>query len=194
MLCGVVSTYGQGHFTLGIKGGVNMANLDGGSSTALYEQRTGFHVGAFTAFGVGRIALQPEIQFSSQGALYKEVGGLSNAVEKFNYVNIPVLLRYYLLNRLYVQAGPQFGFLREAYEYTGNTREDVLHLYDRSEVSLGMGVGLKLPMGITLEGRYNMGLSDISDNPVVDEALRNQVYQLSIGLRFIDAGSKPVVK
>ena len=186
--------WSQAHLIVGVKGGINSSTFEGSSVLGFYSKRTGYHIGAFTSIGLGRVAIQPEIQISNQGAILHDLSSTSpmEVINRFNYVNIPILLKYYLLNPLYIQAGPQFGMMKNAIEITGNYKEDVLHLYNQSDVSIGLGVGLELPLGITVEGRYNAGLTNINNDAVSNEALRNQVYQLSIGLRFIDVGSSPL--
>jgi len=181
----VVPAFSQVNF--GLKGGLNMANIKGTSAQEVYENRTGFHVGLFAGAKFQRIGIQPEMILSSQGTQFDLAG--ESVVEKFTYFNIPVMLKFYPVKMLNIQAGPQFGFLMGAKEITQTETIDVKASYKSSDVSLGLGLGLELPFGINLEGRYNLGLSDINDSSGQNsEIIKNQVFQISIGLRVLDKG------
>src|SRR5438105_4723060 len=79
---------------LGIKGGLNFATINGSQSfSANYDNRTGYHFGAYTLFKFGKIGIQPEVLFSKQGAKYTV--NTSNFDANFNYINIPVILKLY---------------------------------------------------------------------------------------------------
>src|SRR5688572_26235452 len=102
------AVFGQAQVAIGLKGGLNFAKLDAdGFST---KSRTGYHVGAFTLFKFSRIGIQPELVFSQQGSEVKNPD-LGSVESNFSYVNIPVLLKFYTVLGLNIQAGPQFGFL-----------------------------------------------------------------------------------
>ena len=184
----VVQSNAQAGFRLGLKGGLNFANIDTDTDAS---SRTGYHVGAFATIKVSKFAIQPELIYSSQGAEF-EFSGLEDAKSNFNYLNIPVLLKLYLIGGLNLQLGPQFGFLLNA-ESDNNVLEefvetsDLKDAYKGSDVSLGLGAGIDLPFGLTADARYNLGLSEIDDNAAL-ASQKNQVFQLSIGYRFISLG------
>lgn len=184
----------QAGFRLGLKGGLNFASLD---SDADVNSRTGFHAGAFATIKLAKFAIQPEIIYSSQGANF-EVPSFDDIESNFNYLNIPIMLKLYLIGGLNLQVGPQFGFLLNAEsddnvlediigDATGGEVSDLKDAYKGSDVSLGIGAGIDLPFGLTADARYNLGLSEIDDNSVLD-ATKNQVFQISIGYRFINLG------
>ncbi|MEM1405557.1 MAG: porin family protein [Bacteroidota bacterium] len=178
----------QAGFRLGLKGGLNFANLDTDIDT---DSRTGFHAGAFATIKLTKFAIQPEIIFSQQGSEI-DING-SDLESNFSYINIPVMLKLYLIGGLNLQLGPQFGFLASAKQdafdiITGNVREeDIKSDLKGSDVSLGLGAGIDLPFGLTADARYNLGLSEIDDAEAID-ATKNQVFQISVGYRFIDLG------
>ncbi|TRX59573.1 PorT family protein [Fulvivirga sp. M361] len=184
----VVQSNAQAGFRLGLKGGLNFANIDTDTDAS---SRTGYHVGAFATIKVSKFAIQPELIYSSQGAEF-EFSGVEDAKSNFNYLNIPVLLKLYLIGGLNLQLGPQFGFLLNAESDNDVLEElaqtsDLKDAYKGSDVSLGIGAGIDLPFGLTADARYNLGLSEIDDN-VALASQKNQVFQLSIGYRFISLG------
>lgn len=176
--------YSQVGFSLGVKGGINLSTINGDSPEDIYDTRTGFNAGAFVNLKIQRFGIQPEIMFSSQGS--KLNINSTDLTDKFNYVNVPILIKFYPVEFLSLQAGPQFGFLLSADREGDPNFGDIESIYKDSDVSLALGVGIELPFGLNLEGRYNVGLSNISDNPDTYELLKNQVFQISIGFRFLD--------
>ena len=168
--------YAQG-VDLGLKAGVNFANLTDASNL---EGRTGFVFGAFAGAKLGdKLGIQGDLLYSQQGA---EFDG-----EKIdlNYVNVPVVLKYFLTDQIHIHGGPQFGFVVD-----DNVSNVFNNIADAESFDLSgiVGVGVDLPMGIRLDGRYNFGLSDVisSDNKdVLESGGKNSVVTLSVGYSFL---------
>jgi hypothetical protein len=172
----------QVQFSLGVKGGLNFAKFDAEDVGGSIKNKTGFHGGAFALFKFTKIGIQPELMFSQQGSKFSFDG--NNVESNFDYINIPVLLKIYLLAGLNLQVGPQFGFLSKA-EIDGT---DVKSSFKNSDTSLALGVGWDLPLRFTIDARYNMGLSKIDDDPSFD-AVKNQVIQVSLGYKLFKFGN-----
>lgn len=183
----------QAEFAVGVKGGLNFASINTEASVIdNYNSRTGFHGGAFALLKLTKIGIQPEVIFSQQGSEFKF--NSQDLEANYTYVNIPVILKLYTIAGINLQAGPQFGFLTKAEsDYNPITRdaldskEDFKHAYKKSDVSLALGVGWDLPFGLTIDGRYNLGLSKINDSAIPDEQ-KNQVWQVSVGFKLIKLG------
>ena len=178
----------QAGFRLGLKGGLNFANVDTNFDT---EARTGFHAGAIATIKLAKFAVQPEIILSKQGTSFDFDG--SDLESNYTYVNVPILAKLYLIGGLNLQAGPQFGFLASAkqdiLDEAGNI-EDCREVKDQlkgTDISVGLGAGWDLPFGLTIDARYNLGLSDVSDQDGADD-IKNQVFQISVGYRLISIG------
>jgi hypothetical protein len=169
-------SFGQ-RIVIGIKGGLNFSKLD--IPDVSTSKKTGYHLGAYSLFKFSKIGLQPEFIFSQQGSKVD----LGNWDAK--YINIPIMLKLYLAAGFNLQAGPQFGFLNKA-ELDGNSIKDDLKTAD---VSLGLGLGWDTPIGLKLDARYNMGLTDNSDDPAY-ETIKSQVFQLSVGFGIFHLGKK----
>lgn len=185
----------QAGLRVGIKGGLNFANVDTDISA---DSRTGFHAGAFATIKIAKFAIQPELVYSSQGSELR-FEGFEKTKSNFNYLNVPVLLKLYLIGGLNLQIGPQFGFLlganseddiaEQAINEISNSEDisDLKDAFNGSDVSLGLGAGIDLPFGLTADARYNLGLSEIDDSEALG-ATRNQVFQISLGYRLINLG------
>ena len=189
-----VMSYGQAQVAFGLKGGLNLAKLDISQGVSNVDNRTGFHGGAFALIKLTKIGIQPEVLFSKQGATYKV--NTTDVDANFDYINVPVLLKLYLAGGLNLQLGPQFGFLTtsEIVSTTSSikTTQDVKSLLDKKyEMAVAAGIGWDLPFGVTLDARYNIGLSDIeykattTSSPVT---FKNQVIQISLGYKLIKLG------
>lgn len=185
-----VAGYSQAQFAIGLKAGPNFSNIDTKADPGeTYKSRTGFHGGAFALIKLTKIGIQPEILFSQQGSKIEFNGGDVEA--NYNYINIPIILKLYLAAGLNLQAGPQVGFVSKAevVETVGGVSQttDVKEFIKGNDVSLALGAGWDLPFGLTLDARYNLGLSKVNDSSNSEKA-KNQVFQVSVGFKIIKLG------
>ena len=165
--------FSQASVSLGIKAGANFANTDVNGA----ESITSFHGGAYGLIKLANVGIQPELLFSKQGASF------SGDDLDLSYVNIPVMVKFYLPIGLNFQAGPQFGVLTNA--EIGS--QDVSDFYKNSDLSAAIGAGWDAPFGLQFTARYVLGLSDINDVSGGDE-FRNRTFQLSIGYSLFKLG------
>lgn len=184
---------------VGIKGGPNFASINADASpTQNYKNRTGFHGGAFVLLKATKIGIQPEVLFSQQGSTVQI--NSQNYESNFSYINVPVMIKLYTIAGINIQAGPQFGFVTngEAPVIPDNltnpsqiTVQDVKDQMKKSDITAALGLGWDLPFGLTIDARYNMGLSKIYDRaPSAQTAdARNQVFQVSLGFKLIKLGN-----
>ncbi|MEZ4857639.1 MAG: porin family protein [Flavobacteriaceae bacterium] len=162
---------------LGLKAGVNFANLTDASNL---EGRTGFVFGAFAGGKFGdKLGIQGDLLYSQQGAEFD-----GDKID-LNYVNVPVVLKYFLTDQIHIHAGPQFGFVVD--DNIANVFNDIAES-ESFDLSGIVGIGVDLPMGIRLDGRYNFGLSDVissNDTTTVESGGKNSVITLSVGYSFL---------
>lgn len=171
-------------FHLGVKAGANITKVDGKSFKD--EFRYGYHLGGFAEIRLGnKLVLQPEVLFnqyatrldSSYKNVYEDIfDGNSNI--KLNYLSIPVLLNYKLVgNFISLQAGPQFGIL---IDQNKTLLQNGGNAFKSGDLSMLAGVLVRLGP-IRVNGRYAIGLNDISDIPD-DNKWKSQGFQVSVGL------------
>lgn len=179
-------------FGIGIKGGPNFANLDPeNSAEGNYKSRTGFHLGAFALIRGEKIGFQPEILFSQQGSTFKYSGD-PDINSNFSYMNIPLILKLYTVAGINLQVGPQIGLLTSAKRDNVDIRSEL----KSTDISLALGVGWDLPLRLSIDARYNWGLSDIEDDIVIGQGsgapgtTKNQVWQFSLGYKFFKFGNR----
>lgn len=181
----LVSNVMMAQFHIGIKGGANVTKVDGRSFKD--EFRYGYHLGGFAElnFRGSKFGIQPEVLFnqyntrldSNYKELYENVFNSGQSV-KLNYISIPLLLNYKLIgNFLTLQAGPQFGILIDNSRTLLQNGGDA---FKKGDFSMVGGVQLKLA-ALRVQGRYNIGLNNISDIDNQDR-WKNQGFQVSVGL------------
>jgi hypothetical protein len=193
LLFAVSSAFAQIQLAVGLKAGPNFSSINTDASAGEnYKGRTGFHGGAFVLIKATKIGVQPEFIFSKQGA--KFTFNSQEYESNYDYFNIPVIVKLYLAAGLNLQVGPQFGFLTavdgNVVKDTGTQQEAVALAKDefkKSDLSAAFGLGWDLPFGLTIDARYNLGLSKIQDNPDLD-ATKNQVFQVSLGYKLFKIG------
>jgi len=179
------AVFAQGEFAIGIKGGLNFANVNTSSASATFDSRTGYNAGAFALFKFGKIGIQPEVLFSQQGTKVKYSGG--GLDQNFSYVNIPIIVKLYTVAGINLQVGPQFGFLTNDPVAKDPSGQDIKGAYKKSDVSAALGVGWDLPFGLTIDARYNLGLTTINNDAALNDT-KNQVWQLSVGYKLFHFG------
>ncbi len=159
---------------LGVKTGVNFSKI---SDVDNLSNKTGFQAGVFAGIKfTDKVGLQADILYSQQGAEF-DAGKFD-----LNYVNIPIVLKYYLVQGLNVQVGPQFGFILDddIYEIQ-NGGPTIKGNAEKSDVSAVVGTGYDFPFGIRVDARYNFGFTDV----LKDEKSKNNVFSLALGYSFL---------
>jgi hypothetical protein len=161
----------------GVKGGINYANFTGTSFKT--DAITSFHLGLVAEIKLlDKVALQPELIYSTQGYSIpgKTVAGI--VIEDFQnelgYLSIPVLAKIYINDTFSIEAGPQASFL------LSEKNKFDLENTKTFDFSLAAGLGVKITKRIFIQGRYLLGLSEVSKNADA----KNSVVQVSAGLMF----------
>jgi hypothetical protein len=177
-----LDSFGQG-ISGGVKAGANLANQKWTSNGISLDTkaRPGIHGGVFVVIMINeKFGVQPEALFSMQGSRWDFSGDDSKF--KFNYLNVPVLLRYNITEMISIHAGPQFGFLlgAEAEDESGDTA-DIKDDIKGIDVAGATGVEIDLPMGFGFGARYVLGFSNIAeDDPDFDGEIKNRTFQLYV--------------
>ena len=152
----------------GAKAGLNFSTVNG-SNTNNIDYVTSYHFGVVSEIPISdKFSFQPEIMYSRQGYSF------NNDVVTMNYLNIPLMGKYYLTKGLSVEAGPQIGFLLSA----KNEGVKVTNSFTTFDFGANFGVGYKLENGLNFGARYNLGITK------VDTDNRNGVFQVSVGYFF----------
>jgi opacity protein-like surface antigen len=169
----------------GIKAGLNLCSItnadqDGVNSSTL----VGFHVGVLGEFMLGdKFAIQPELLYSTQGVKLDFEGDKGDL--KMDYVTIPLMAKYYVVESFSVELGPQIGFLTAAKATSGGESIDVKDSMKTTDFGLNFGVGYNITENFNMGLRYNLGLTQVQKDLVAGEsASKNSVFQIALGYRF----------
>ncbi len=182
---------------LGIKGGINSSTISGDDIGDL-DSRTSFNAGLVAEIPLSeRISFQPEVLYSGQGFDIQEIDQDNvfdtdeNIEYQLDYIQVPLLLKVYLVKGLSVEAGPQFGFkINEEIDYQPNDNAGDIDIEDSNvkdfDTSVALGAAYKFNNGFFISGRYNFGVTDIFEDGTVFENVdaKNEVWQFGVGFMF----------
>ena len=155
---------GSSDMKFGVKAGLVNSNFTGDFDTA--DAATSFYLGGLVDFTVSeKFHVQPELLYSMEGADDASI----------SYLRVPVMAKYYVMDGLSIQAGPEFAFKIAA--------EDAIDEATKSlDYGLGLGAGYELTSGLFFDARYNLGLANISDIDAFDFGVSS--IQVGLGYRF----------
>ena len=192
MTTAVISVKAQ-NFHFGIKTGINLSKE---TKTEVERQvqdfdkefRKGFHIGGIVTYSINKKwELEGNLMYSQQG--YKEhLFSIENNRTIYsirsNYINLPIAIKYYPLEHLYIEMGSQIGFLiskKHKIQGEGNITKYIPLKPNHIDLSLFCGLGYKFSNNILLEARYIHGLNNTYKNVALSQ---NRNIQISIGYMF----------
>ncbi len=170
--------------TFGIRGGASFFNWGGDDgSNNDYTNRTGFHAGIYgNMFVTDGFAIEPGAYFSVKGT---QADNVTDSRTILNYIDVPILLRFYASDGLNIFAGPQGSILTNAKmegEAFGSTfeweRDDINDL----DAGLVFGIGYNLPIGLNVQGSYDLGLTPVFKDSNAE--VYNRGFKVSLGYSF----------
>ena len=195
----------------GVKAGVNFANVWGEDTDPVNgypyygwdekKSRIGFVGGVYSTIVLAKIfAIQPELLFTMQGAVY-ELGD-TKAILKLNYIQLPVLLKFYIPMAGNVKpnlfAGPYGSYNLSAKEKMEVAEVEIYdveidEIIQKFDYGIVFGIGFDFIVfndkQLTVDARYNLGLAKIfKDVPVPgtneDPVFRNGTISAMVGIGF----------
>lgn len=151
----------QDDFKFGVTGGLINANITNkiaplgiNIANTTLASGTGFYIGGIVSLEFGeKFGLQPELSYAKAGDL--------------EYVQLPVMIKYYVIEGLYAQVGPQINLSTNANK-VGNLIEDLFNSNDvvgvnTLGVDLGFGAGYEILENLTAQARYSVELTNRID-------------------------------
>lgn len=184
----------------GLNTGLNLSTWTGDIEGVDLKTRVGINGGGFVAIQFSeKLTLQPEVMFSNQGVIVDDavvsvdgIGNVEGDVRFYlSYINVPVMVKYYVVKRFNVEVGPQIGFLISAKSvttvkgYKGENKLDVKESFESIDFGLNFGAGYDFNEKISVGARYNLGLANIAKTEEGDNTkLKNSVFSLLVGFKF----------
>ena len=174
----------------GGKVGFDLTNFWG--SDVEHGMKPSYQVGLLMEYKMSpKFAIAPEVVFASQGGKFKALDlnlfGLDiekNVTFNTNYINVPVMLKYYVTPAFSIDLGPQVGFN----VYSKYSIEDVDKAIDVKDntktVDFGVGLGgtYNLSENAFVQARYTMGMTKVFDGDYNKE--KNGNIQVAFGMKF----------
>ena len=186
-----------GQLTLQPKVGVNLANitsLKAGNESS--NMKADFAVGLEAEYGFAEnISIAAGLLYSMQGCDFGEykvegfgqTAGWDKNQVNLGYLNIPIVVNYYLAKGFAIKAGVQPGFLLSAKQKVdgiGNTpseNTDIKDGYKSFDLSIPLGLSYEYEKAV-FDLRYNLGVTKL--NKEGDESCKNSVIQFTVGYKF----------
>jgi Outer membrane protein beta-barrel domain len=160
-------------FSLGPEAGLNISS-ENYSNTAVYStsSHSFFTAGVFAGYSTKKhIGFKSGIYYSAEGTeeSYKSGNSTVTGVVTIKRINIPLLVQYHIPAGVYVETGPQIGFMLSAGGDYTNGQYDFKKYTQSTLTSWCVGAGYKLTKllpGLGINAGYAKGLSRIDKGTV----------------------------
>jgi hypothetical protein len=173
------STHGQ--VAWGIKGGLNVSTL--GTNSNVYTPRLAYHTGIYYRQRLEQqYGLQFELQYSQQGA---RDATIFNRRLSYNYLHLPILMKFYLAQDAFIAVGPQVSYLLKANSVEEGFKQDITEGLRKWDLSVVVGLGKEGDFG-NYGFRFGWGVFNTSGASVGTSSLvfRNLLLQLYVGFKL----------
>lgn len=178
----------QTDFRLGLTGGLLNTNADINISALGFNianidaiNKTGFYVGILSDIGISEtFHVQPELTYGSAGDLA--------------FVYLPIMAKYYVVDRLHIQAGPQFSFSSNLDEIKKTIRDiegvigtngNIDDVLKSTAVELGFGAGYDITDDLMVQARYSFALTDRYNGPLGGSLdVKNSTLNIGLAYKF----------
>lgn len=143
--------------------------------------KVGFYAGVHAQMPIANsFKLNAELLYSQLGS---KSDNKSMGTTKLDYITLPVTVQYDILKDLYVEAGPEFGYMiSSSTTGTGRFSDDNLKKFN---LGIGVGAGYFFTENIGVTAKYTAGVTDLEKNkPAGVKGAKNNVYQLGLAYKF----------
>jgi len=175
--------HAAGSFTIQPMIGIAAGTLSGTYSDLEFnskDPRAGLAIGAEAEYytKTSWLSLSAGVMYAQQG--WETKAGGKTFTQKLDYINIPVLVNFYVAKGFALKIGLQPGFLINAkYESTDNKSD-----CESFNLSMPIGLSYEFANGITLDLRGTPALTAVNKNSNSDWKLRSDCSTLTIGYKF----------
>ncbi|WP_196890472.1 porin family protein [Aureivirga marina] len=191
-LLGIISMHAQKDeqtkkVTWGIKAGLDFATFSGNITNADLSTRISFHVGTMAEIKISdNFSLQPEFLYTSKGS--RNGDNTDNGIV-LEYLELPIIAKYYVAKNFSLEAGPGIGF---AYLATlGGSDPVISSEINRWDFGLNFGTSYKINGKFHVGMRYYLGLTNVNSSDgsktiptLPSDDFKNRTFLISIGYFF----------
>ena len=134
-----------------------------------------------------KFAIAPEVVFAAQGGKYRLdnptlPSNLREVSYNTNYINVPLMLKYYVSPAFSIDLGPQAGFnvysRMKLNDETSNSKSRTKSV----DFGIGLGATYNLTENAFVQTRYTMGLTKVFKDDYMNA--KNGNIQLAFGMKF----------
>lgn len=151
----------------------------------------------------------PSHQITTKGNDMTTLNGFNNIHANLDYIQVPLMVRAYVTHNLSLMLGAQIGFLcgdgqlnmdetiatiNKNDEVTTKETQTIKSTWPTKKINVCIPIGVAYEyMGVILDARYNLGLTNVSDNskfkdadgqPSIQENCKSRGFVFSVGYRF----------
>lgn len=173
-----------GTFTVQPTAGINISRSTSGHSKA----KVGFVGGLEFGYKINKlIALTAGAVYSCEGF---NIPNVNDGKVNLSYINVPVLVNFYVYKGLALKAGVQPGFsVGGKMMGEGQTVDfkELKSLLDLNTVNFSVPIGISYEIKkFTIDARYNIGVSALAKSPFFSDsnAARGSVFQIVLGYKI----------
>ena len=186
----IVCMSASAQFQIGGKVGFDMTNFWG--SDVEHGMKPSYQAGLVMEYKFNpHFAIAPEVVFASQGGKFKVLDlnlfGLDvskTVTYNTNYINVPLMLKFYATPNFSIDLGPQVGFNVYS-KVTAKGVDDAIDFKDATnavDFGIGMGGTYNLTENAFVQARYTMGMTKVFDGDYNNE--KNGNIQIAFGMKF----------
>lgn len=133
----------------------------------------------FESVACNWFVIESDLLFSMQG--FKTDDGDNTSSVRLNYISMPILGKYYVIDGLNLQMGASFDYLVHTGAKVDDVKVDMDGSFNKFNIQLLAGLAYDFDFGMILEGRYRYGLTPLSPK---SQDVYSGMLQLSVGWRF----------
>ena len=166
----------------GVAGGVNIAQFSSAKvasieNTSSIENMIGFNAGIMFEVKLPiKVGIELDALYSIKGSslVIEDAGISSNSDYSLEYIDFPLVAKWYVLKVTSLQIGAQYSYLVGA----NLNSQDVIDQFNSEDLSAVMGFGVDVNR-IHFSARYNFGLVGITKG---DSETKSNMFTFSVGL------------
>ena len=180
----IVSMSAMAQVQFGAKVGVDATNFWG--KDVNHGMQLNYQAGLVMEYKFSpTFAIAPEAVFAAQGGKYKlaEIGSTDiDYTFTTNYINVPVMFKFYVDPAFSIDLGPQAGFNVYSKQKVGDLKPvDIKDATKSVDFGVGLGGTYNLTDKAFVQARYTMGLTNAFEG---DLDCKNGNIQLAFGMKF----------
>ena len=175
-----------GTFSFQPKVGFNLASVTADDT----KYKPGFAVGLEGQYQMNNwFGLSAAVMYQQQGTKVKDIDDFKWNID---YVNIPLMAKFYVTKGLSLNVGLQPGFMVKSKFKIADADLDVKDACNTFDLSVPLSIAYELPMGLAFEARYTYGVTNVGKDAFDSKTSsydklyqnKNSVFQITVGYKF----------